>query len=199
MAPSHADIRSSFYIYPPSELGTKFIILIPTTQVEQFLHKINLELRTYLRLPEAEEYPAFSTTFTMEGAPRPRYLGKSTEREMAEGIKMSVPARSWRADDEKPRTPPIPASDRSLETFRKRIEMLMESDKMKKASTKAKKAVERRQKKQGWGKQVKRVERYLGLRESRIGQDEAIKRSLDGSGLGMYCCCPKRRVTSTNI
>lgn len=86
---------------------------------------------------------------------------------MAECLKKAVPSSSYRPDDEvEAKCEP---TEKSLEAFKKKIELLLESDKRKKSLTKEKKKVERFAKQRAWTHEIKRVQRYLGLREAARG------------------------------
>jgi hypothetical protein len=60
---------------------------------------------------------------------------------------------------------------------------MIQSTKGKKAANKGKQKKERIEKQHSWSHGIKRVQRYLGLREIRQGQLEAIKAALENSGL----------------
>jgi hypothetical protein len=122
----------------------------------------------------------FNIDFANDGSPRPRYLGKSADHEDAKDLKDSVPSSSYRPHDEINSEQP---TNSSLAAFKKKIELLMEQDKKKKELQKGKKAAERHEKQQGWVRSIKRVQRYLGLREARSGRDVAIRAQLAGSDL----------------
>lgn len=169
---------TSFYIYPLPVQAQKPIILVPTLQVEQFLQSINCSLGCNLSLPSSA---SFKTSFPIDGTPRPWYLGRSTDREVAEGLKLSAPSASWRPDTETNRR--FEPSGRSLEDFRRRIEALTEVEKKRKATLKIKKTTERHENQQSWTRQIKRIQRYVGLRVSQRAQEIRIKESLKYSGL----------------
>lgn len=63
------------------------------------------------------------------------------------------------------------------------MEGLLELDRNKKAAIKLKKANQRHIAQQNWGRQTKRVQRYLGLTESRRGHHDVVTKSLEHSGL----------------
>jgi len=60
---------------------------------------------------------------------------------------------------------------------------MVQAQKGKKVANKEKQKKERIEKQHSWSHGIKRVQRYLGLRELRQGQLEAIRASLDSSGL----------------
>jgi hypothetical protein len=87
----------SFYLYRAShDPNQQPILLIPTKQFEYFLATINQSLRTSLTIPIGGASGAFQVTFENDGTPQPRYLGRSTDREMADNLKHNVPPRYYR-------------------------------------------------------------------------------------------------------
>jgi hypothetical protein len=106
---------------------------------------------------------------------------------MAECLKKAIPSSTYRPDDEVEAN--CEPTEKSLEAFKKKIELLLESDKKKKGMTKEKKKLERFAKQQAWNHEVKRVQRYLGLRQVGHGNRGAYKatgRHLKNSSLGKH-------------
>jgi len=89
---------------------------------------------------------------------------------MAECLKKAIPSSSWRPDGEAEAK--CEPTEKSLDAFKKKIELLLESDKKKKGLSKEKKKTERFAKQRAWNHEIKRVQRYLGLRK-------AIRRNRD--------------------
>jgi len=79
-------------------------------------------------------------------------------------MESNAPSASFRPAGEKEVPPP---DQRSLEAFKAMIEEAMELNKAKNKATKAKKNEQRMLKQQNMGKQLKRTQRYLGLRPKR--------------------------------
>jgi hypothetical protein len=106
---------------------------------------------------------------------------------MAEGLKRAIPSFSYKPDSEHEAS--SEPTEQSVEAFKKKIELLLESDKKKKAATKEKKKTERFAKQRAWSHTVKRVQRYLGVRGARHNHTELnslVGRSLESSGLSKY-------------
>ena len=123
----------------------------------------------------------FVVTFENDGTPRPRYLGRSTGREMADSLKNNAPPSYYKLDSESDvvGTP----SERALAAFRAKIEFMNQAQKGKKLAHKEKQKADRIAKQQSWNHSIKRVQRYLGIREVRYGYHAAIKKGLENSGL----------------
>ncbi|KAE9379176.1 hypothetical protein N431DRAFT_397291 [Stipitochalara longipes BDJ] len=171
-----------FYLYRASlDTNQQPLLLVPTKQFEHFLEIINRSLKTNLTIPAGGANGAFQVTFENDGTPQPRYLGRSTNREMADNLKDNVPPRYYRPGG----LPPSPKepSDRSLAAFQAKINLMVQAQKGKKVANKEKQKKERIEKQHSWSHGIKRVQRYLGLRELRQGHLEAIRASLESSGL----------------
>ncbi|KAK2630155.1 hypothetical protein QTJ16_000975 [Diplocarpon rosae] len=172
-----------FYIYRgPSDLNLQPIILVPTKQAEAFIAKISHTLSISLAIPSSGANGAFQVTFTNDGNPQPRYLGSSTESKMAETLLKNVPPHYYKLDSE-PGAVGTP-SDRSLAAFRAKIELMTAAQKGKRTANKEKQKKERIEKQQAWHHSIKRVQRYLGLRESNSSRLAAINESLKGNSSG---------------
>jgi hypothetical protein len=172
----------SFYIYPPRDLSQKAYLLLPSRQVEHFFFTINSSLGTRLALPKDGVEIGFLMDFPGDGTPRPRYLGLSDEREMAECLKLAIPSRTYRPDGENDAS--VGPTDKSLGAFKTKMELLVESDKKKKGVIKQKKKAERIAKQKSWIHTVKRVQRYLGIRGIHHKASGNTKTSLLDSSFG---------------
>ncbi|KAN0114967.1 hypothetical protein V8E51_004511 [Hyaloscypha variabilis] len=171
-----------FYLYRASlDPNQQPLILVPTKQFEHFLATINRSLNTNLTIPTGGANDAFQVIFENDGTPQPRYLGRSTDRGMADNLKDNVPPRYYRPGC----VPPSPQepSNRSLAAFQAKINLMVQAQKGKKVANKGKQKKERIEKQHSWSHGIKRVQRYLGLREIRQGHLEVIRASLEGSGL----------------
>ncbi|CZS95746.1 uncharacterized protein RCO7_08741 [Rhynchosporium graminicola] len=172
-----------FYIYRgPSDLNLQPILLVPTRQVDAFLKRINQKLDTALTVPSGGANGAFQVTFTNDGTPQPRYLGFSINNDMAESLRKNVPPHYFKLDGE-PGTVGTP-SDRSLAAFRTKISLMTQAQKGKKIVNKEKQKKDRIEKQQAWSHSIKRVQRYLGLRESTTGRITTIRASLGATEYG---------------
>ncbi len=149
---------------------------MPAQQLEEFLGIINQKLRLGLNIPSECE-----VVFNDDGTPRPRYLGLSTDYDMAERLKNNIPPSYYKFDDE-PDMPNTP-SDKALVDFRAKISQIIQAQKGKKAANKEKQKRERVEKQRNWRNSLKRVQRYLGIRESNQGHHQAIKSAFEASGI----------------
>jgi hypothetical protein len=178
--------NSRFYIHPPNLLGRKAVILIPSWQFQHFLDAISERLEIEVKMPENATEMGLIVEFPKDGTPRPRYLGHTTDREMADGLKQAIPSLKWRPKGESNTS--CEPTEQSLVAFNKKMELLLESEKTKKrAATKEKRMHKRIAKQQDWNHSIKRVQRYLGIRERLHGQhtdSQALGNSSVSYGLG---------------
>lgn len=175
----------SFYLYRSAAVNAsqEALILVPTKQLKHFLQTINNTLNVNLTLPSGAAKGGFQVTFENDGTPRPRYLGRANNREMAEALRLAPPPSYYKLDGETDAhgTP----SQRSLIAFKTKIELMLQAQKGKKLANKEKQKAERIAKQQTWNQSIKRVQRYLGIRQaSQSQQITAIRQDLENSGLG---------------
>jgi hypothetical protein len=88
---------NSFYLNRlPHDSNQSPILLVPTKQFESLLKKINQELDVHLRIPSGPtNNNGFRSSFPNDGTPRPRYLGRATNRETADKLHADIPPRKW--------------------------------------------------------------------------------------------------------
>ncbi|RDL40730.1 uncharacterized protein BP5553_00709 [Venustampulla echinocandica] len=147
-----------FYVYRlESHPNLNPIILVPTKQFKGFLHIINEALATQLHIPTGSKSAAFAVTFCTPGLPRARYLGRSTNQDMAESLRQNVPPAYLTLPGEE--VPQMP-SDRALADFQAQLDIINEAQKGQK-SLKASK--DRAANRTAWGENLKRIQGYLGL------------------------------------
>lgn len=138
-------------------------MLLPALQVERFLIIINRTLGTGLKLPDAAMDIGLLVDFPIDGTPRPRYLGRADQRVKAEYLKRSAPASTFTPIGE-PRGTSSP-TDKAMDAFQRRMELLLEYSKNRKAASKAQKRAERNRRDRLWKISVMHVQHYLGIRE----------------------------------
>ncbi|KAI9717749.1 MAG: hypothetical protein M1812_004478 [Candelaria pacifica] len=158
-----------YYIHPPSFISTKPLIFVPAKQVEQLIEEVNDFFSCQLEFPRDAEEVGFRLIFSDDNTPRPRYLGQSSSRSTFDNMVQNTPEEGYRPAEESSQTEY--ATDRSLIAFKRKIELGFEATKNRNKASKAKKKGERIQKQQSWIRQLKRIQRYLGLRECRSPTD----------------------------
>ncbi|KAI9703587.1 MAG: hypothetical protein M1836_007357 [Candelina mexicana] len=155
-----------YYIHPPSFISVKPLIFVPAKQVEQLIQEINDFFGCQLEFPRDAQEVGFHLIFSDDNTPRPRYLGQSSSRSTFDDMVQNTPEEGYHPAEEHPQTEQ--ATDRSLNAFKRKIELGFDATKNKSKASKAKKKGERIQKQQSWNRQLKRTQRYLGLRERRL-------------------------------
>lgn len=75
------------------------ILLVPTKQFEKFLGEINQQMGLHLTIPSGPTNDGgFRVTFSNDGTPQPRYLGRALNRETAERLHLEVPPSKYTRD-----------------------------------------------------------------------------------------------------
>ncbi|KAI9785141.1 MAG: hypothetical protein M1839_000779 [Geoglossum umbratile] len=165
-----------FYIYPPRDISPKPLLLLSFLEVLSFFEIINKETRPPLKFPSKSE--GFQISFSeMDPTLRPRYLGESSGKNEFKNLEQTVPSASFRPDGENLNLPP---SERTLAAFRKAMELAQDATKNKSKAVKARKQLQRAEKQRGWGRQIKRSQRYLGLRQrkERVELEQVFRQDL---------------------
>ena len=149
----------SYYIDSPGSMMAKHILLLPLNQVKHLIDQINLEFNTTIDCPP----DPFTVSFFDDGMPQPRYLGISHSRDDLTDMKASIPTVPDDYGEDFSQVDGRP-TERSFTAFKAKIERIISSTKKKKQATKQKRLYDRFLRHQDWVKQLKRAQRYLGLR-----------------------------------
>lgn len=149
-----------YYLYNPGDLKNRHILFVPTYQFEKLLEVINNKLDILLKIPGQKNAEKFNIRFGVGGSPVPRFLGRSTSFEEFEALKRCLP--QYDPEDDISRMSTMAQED-FLELL-KHIQSFS-SSKGTKSKKSEKKRIQRIQDRKSWGKTVKRVQRYLGIRK----------------------------------
>jgi hypothetical protein len=131
------------------------LIFVPTAQLAQLLRNINSELGLNLKIPENKPGELFEIRF--ENFPYPRFLGKVQNEQTYHEFKRAL--GSWREDLSELKV-------EGMRLFKEKINRIYDSIKpptSKKNDEGRRLKMITRQK--GWSQTIKRVQRYLGLRQ----------------------------------
>ena len=112
----------------------------------------------YLPFPDVTTTPGFDIGFQMEGEPRPRYLGRLSSNVTVPDLQDMIPVEGMAPEE------PLELDDRSLPSFRKKMEFAVLAGKNSTRAQREEKKRERVAQKQKWCAQLKRTQCYLGLR-----------------------------------
>lgn len=101
---------------------------------------------------------------------------------MAENLRAAIPPSYYKAKGEPASV--VTPSDRSLEAFKAKIDLMLQAQRGKKLANKEKQRADRIAKQQSWNHSIKRVQRYLGMRgASHEKTRAAIRVGMGNSGL----------------
>lgn len=153
-----------FYLWT-FEDHPKPLILVPESHVRMLLDQIDLSFPDFAaHIPDLQD---LEISFCFPFFPRitPRYLGRSATHDQYREMERAIPPPSFQLSSEASSSK-LP-DDRSLEAFKRMTEKVMESNKNKAKSAKAQKKKQRILQQQYLLRQLKRLQRYLGLRPKR--------------------------------
>jgi len=148
----------NLYYVASNEADTdKVFVFITVSQAKAFINEIDrLYPSLNIRLPDEDDNPGFICDFPDDRLLRPHWLGKSTSRKEHDFLAGEAPLFQMPTS----RDP----SDRSLQAFKDTIDDIIEASKNKKKNARDGKKKERIMKQQDMLRQLKRAQRYLGLR-----------------------------------
>jgi hypothetical protein len=160
-----------FYVWPwDSDSTGKALVLISGTQFDSLIQDISRfsakkKLKFNINLKK-ELFEDIGLVIHFPSHPRlqPRYLGQSTSRDEYNRLTNYVPPKTYRIPGEM--AVPNP-DDRSIKAFKAMVEEAIELNKNKNKAAKAKRQELRKLSNLQLTKQLKRTQRYLGLRPKR--------------------------------
>ena len=148
-----------YYLHPPFSLGSKPIVLVPLEQIQQLVTEIGQTFKLSVAVPK---FP-FTLTFYADGTPQPVFLGKSCSRDEVNNLQSNIPAAPLDHGD-----CPDDASSQvkqQFEDFRSKCQAAIEAKgKNKGGASKTKREDDRLLTIRNWYIQLRRAQRYLGLR-----------------------------------
>ncbi|TVY13160.1 Uncharacterized protein LARI1_G008062 [Lachnellula arida] len=166
-----------FYVYRlKSDLNLLPILLVPAKQFQDFLELINRSLSTSLAMPSGGSNGTFMVSFENDGTPRPRYLGRTANKEAAETLRNNIPPTYYKPKNEPKST--VTPTPQALEAFKAKLELMNAAQKGKKSGSKDKLKRERLFNQQSWKTSLKRTQRYLGLREASTRPENTNRRDM---------------------
>ena len=148
----------------------KPVVFAPTYQFQHLLDVVNAKLETNLTIPPGRNEERFMMSFGIGNSPVPRFLGRSDSAESFRALCKAIPA-------------PHPDDDLTKVT-QLGVEEFKELLKRTRADTKRGKKSDRNRSKSikahaEWGRSIKRVQRYLGLRGRAVDETAAKLVDLD--------------------
>lgn len=129
--------------------------------MQHLLQDINKHLKLGLKITVSQREEGFVCCFPDHPACLPRYLGRSSSRDQYDSMVQNTPDHNFRAAGEKPHRP---LDSGTLEEFKQMMEDLWDIQKNKNKAKKAKQQQDRLARQMSMVDQLKRAQRYLGLR-----------------------------------
>ena len=126
--------------------------------MESLLFEINDTLKLHLGFPHPSIEPGFLLRFLEEGSPCPRYLSRVVTKGELETMEKKIPGPGFHEDGEDALDPC------SFPAFRVKMEAAIQTGKNRSKVSKEKRKKERIILKGSWCAQLKRAQRYLGIR-----------------------------------
>ena len=149
--------------HPAKDKESTYVLVVPTSQFQRFLDRINQTLKIQLTFPPGTNGDKFAVIFGQMKTPVPRFLGRAPNALAFDALTKTVPPLDPQdAIFEKPKM-----KAQAQEMFVKKINGLSykygkgAEKKNKSEKTHKNRLLDRRT----WGQQIKRVQRYLGIRE----------------------------------
>jgi hypothetical protein len=165
-----------FYVWHSGD-AIRPLIVIPEAQFAELLREIDANFKHLsLNAKEACYRDLVIKDFPSHPHFRPRFLGTSESKEMYDRMVQSTPPASFRPSDEA--VSGRAADGRDRQTFRQMVESAVELNKARSKVAKIQSQHQRIAKQQNVGRQLKRAQRYLGLRYKR---DKGESRSCFGA------------------
>ncbi|KIW78269.1 hypothetical protein Z517_08103 [Fonsecaea pedrosoi CBS 271.37] len=148
-----------YYLHPPASLTAKAIILVPFEQVQELIAEIGKTFKIPVSVPP---FP-FTFTFFEDGTPKPQYLGQAHSKDEAQEMQNSVPTATP-GHGECPHNASSESRQR-FEDFKHDCQAaILAAGKTKGGRGKKKVEYDRLTAIRDWYVQLRRAQRYLGLR-----------------------------------
>ncbi|MCJ1289292.1 hypothetical protein MMC34_000824 [Xylographa carneopallida] len=151
-----------YYIYPPPSVTIKPLLLVPELEVRSLLEEINKDLDLQLGFPARADERGFLLDFLDETQPRPRFLGVSSSQAAFKAMEKQVPLEKYSVHGSA--TLVSETDDKSYAAFKMKMDLAHMVIQDKNKITKDKKKFQRVLQKEAWCRQLRRTQRYLGLR-----------------------------------
>ncbi|GAB7355855.1 hypothetical protein MBLNU459_g6515t2 [Dothideomycetes sp. NU459] len=154
-----------YYVWSPHFPSNKPLVFVTLDQFQALIAEVDRTFPSLLvRIPANSEEAGLIVGFGLHPSLRPRFLGRSNNREEFK----SLEARAEEFEDAFEMYQP---DERSLTTFKRYMEAAFDATKNKSKAIKERKREEKVVRQQDMGRQLKRAQRYLGLRARSASSD----------------------------
>ncbi|MCJ1432189.1 hypothetical protein MMC27_001545 [Xylographa pallens] len=151
-----------YFIYPPPSVSIKPLLLVPESDVRSLLEEINKDLEIQLDFPARAEERGFRLNFPDDSQPRPRFLGISSSQAAFKAMEKQVPTMDSLVKGTASLA--LETDDKSYAAFKMKMDLAHMATQKKTKASKEKKKFQRVQQKEAWCRQLRRTQRYLGIR-----------------------------------
>ncbi|OKL60357.1 hypothetical protein UA08_04098 [Talaromyces atroroseus] len=151
-----------YYIFPPPDLASRALLLLPASQVQQFLDQISNDCNVRLTIP-MDPGLGLLLSFQEKGIPQPQYLGNSSNMDTKEQLLTTIPTPEYSIDCKNPTRCNIEVADGTAQAFREKMEAGLNAIKNKSKASREKKRAEKIERQRQWVHSLKRAQCYLGL------------------------------------
>ena len=149
----------------------KHVLLVPTSQFQHFMNRINQTLGIQLIVPPGPSGEKFRVIFGQQKTPVPRFLGRAADETALASIVRNMPAINVRDGTDRMK----PQAKKMYEKKVAGLVVRYDRDKMEQKLAKAEKnRLRRKTERQTVGRQIKRVQRYLGLRHKSVANGQRV-------------------------
>ncbi|KAI0883642.1 uncharacterized protein GGS22DRAFT_180658 [Annulohypoxylon maeteangense] len=164
-----------YYLSDPSDFGRDPLILVPSSQVKDFLCSVSNQLEVTLPIPKGQAGEKFSLAFGNWGMPLPRFLGFARSLDDLERLKSQ--AKAFPKDDL------TGLSAAALEVFKNRMDEIHNSIKSgKKKKNPEVTKIKRVERQKGYGRMIKRAQRYLGFLPGHVEVEYGLSSGVSAAG-----------------
>ncbi|EEA27509.1 hypothetical protein TMatcc_004195 [Talaromyces marneffei ATCC 18224] len=152
-----------YYIFPPRDLALGPLLLLPASQVQQFLDLISKDYNIRLTIPMDPEL-GLLLSFQEEGMPKPQYLGRSSVRDVKDDLvsAMSLLPRDSVNSIDQAADGSVVSAD-IVDAFRRKMEAGLNATKKKSKALREKRRALKIERQREWVRSLKRAQCYLGL------------------------------------
>lgn len=149
--------KKRYYVWSPEANESKVVVFVTESQARALIEEVDRWFPSLnIRVPNNDIHPGFTCDFPPHPYLRPHWLGESSSRRQYDWLEAEAPIFDMGIGH--------PPSVRSLEAFKAMMDEAVEVAKNKKKTANAVKKQERIAKQHDMSRQVRRAQRYLGLR-----------------------------------